>query len=422
MNFREKGQPYIFYFLLVCWFLMPTALVTRLTHSFVEGVIVLTPLLAFGFWGIKWLKEYEIPLWLWGILIFFAFTTVITQFIPWYPASGLDSVRSFHLKFLLIALSILFIFSKTKLRHSFLWGSVAALAVALGVGYIQYWFGPEIFPWEINLWTDWRPDPINPFGYHKNEFGAYFAYFLPVVAGYGLYWLRRNQYYSTLACAFVFLLSLPILWMSLSRAALGGFLVAVVILLGGFFLGNFSLTRIGGGIIVLLLVAGLIAAGFFLYDAEIEDEMLERLNPEQFMSSLTRGRVGLWKDHWEELESNRWFGLNFSRDQYDDYIDVHTHEHSMYVRFIVDTGLVGLFGFLILFGGLLVNGSQQAWEYREYPYFWMHLGIVSSFIGALLVRSFVAKYYGYQLELFCALILATACIKFSVIKEEKNGI
>lgn len=404
-----------------CWFLLPTALVTRLAHTFVEVLIILTPVLAFALWGKKWTAGYRWNKKILAALALFAVLTVVPQFIPFHPASALDSVRSFHIKFLLIGLGVLFVFTSPTLTKAFLWGCVLAVGIATFYGMYEWLLDIEHLPGG----SSGHLIHVAPFGYHPNEFGAYFTYFLPAILAGGFIFRRLSRKKLPLwflPYALVCFFALWVLVLTGSRASLGGLILAILIFVVGYALKrrNWTLSLTLTGIFLAASVTILALTQF----SEPAADAIKRWQPGTYSMETFAGRTDrVWPAHWRQIQPNLWFGLNFSRDMIDDYMEEvpFTHEHSMYLRFIVDSGLVGLAGFIILFVALLIAGFKRLFELDYGIHYLLLLGVFSSFIGALLVRSAVAKYYHYQLEYFSAMLLALSYIKSLNFGKEKHS-
>ncbi len=394
--------------LCVLWLLLPTAFVTRLSRSFVENVFILTPLLGFILWGKGWLGECR---WSKPVLVavgVFTALTVFAQFIPFHPLSGLDSVRSFHVKFALVVLGIMFVLTKPPLTKALLWGFALAMLVATFWGLYQWILGPEALPWE---W-DGNPHLISPFGYNVNRFAAYLAYFLPVMAAAGFAFhkqsVRKLRFWLT-PYVILFLLSVFLLILTGSRASQGGFAAAVICILFGLVAKN-RCRKVWIALAVFFIV---LWTGIFclirVSDLGERTESKWRSSPE-FISDKRFTQV--WPEHWEVLRPYKWFGLNFSRDQREKYIEEEPglHEHSFYMEFFADSGLVGLAGLLVLALSLLGAGVWRLWRMDYGVHYLLLLGAMSSYL-ALLARSTMDSAYTYQFEYFTALLLGLVCIR-----------
>ncbi len=415
-DYRRIG---IIFTAIIC-FLLPGALVTRFMHTFVEASMILLPVLGFSLWGKKWMSQYTVDRWtVLAILIFILFT-VIPQFIPFHFSSGLDSIRSFHLKFALIFSGVFVIFSNKTLTGAFLWGCIFAMFLATFWGLYEFFLGAEALPWE----SAGHPSYISPFNYHVNEFGAYFAYFLPIIISAGMIFtlMRKNKYIFIIPHIILWIAAIIALLLTGSRASQGGFIIAMLIFSIGYLV-KYPDKKVVLGFSAVLVMSIVTIWLFISYNEPALSATQNWLRRDNLMSVSSRGD-GVWPEYIEQIRPNIWFGLNFSRDLKSEYLDMERipwgHEHNMYLRFIVDSGVVGLVGFIVLFLAVLTAGFKRLLTVENKRHYLLLLGVYSSFIGALLVRSIVAKYYHFQLEYMTSMVLALSCLHSAPISQPSS--
>jgi O-antigen ligase len=200
--------------------------------------------------------------------------------------------------------------------------------------------------------------------------------------------------------------------LSLSRAAQGGFVVAIMVFFGLTFFYS-EINRV-----YKISSASVISLGFLTSFWLIPESMLRRLTLNELASSF-ESRISIWETHWNQLEGNLMFGLNFSRDLTQEFINAPTHEHNMYLRFVTDSGILGFIGFMILFSSVFVLAVFNMKKNSNFLKL-IHFGLLSSFIGPLLIRSIVAKRYDFYLELFVSLLIASSLLNSNYTFSSKN--
>lgn len=100
-------------------------------------------------------------------------------------------------------------------------------------------------------------------------------------------------------------------------------------------------------------------------------------------------RVSLWEEALQEVSVNPVFGLGFNTYAYMDHISGYKDSHNIYVKVLVETGIVGLILFLILLFKS-ANAGYQLFRIADEPFHaalglglaaWVASAIISNFFG-----------------------------------------
>jgi len=223
---------------------------------------------------------------------------------------------------------------------------------------------------------------------------------------------RKKIYIHIIPHIILWIAAIIALLLTSSRASQGGFIIAMLIFSIGYLI-KYPEKKVVLGFSAILIMSIVTIRLFISYNEPALLAAQNWLRRDNLMSISSRGD-SVWPEYIEQIRPHIWFGLNFSRDLKSEYLDMERipwgHEHNMYLRFIVDSGIVGLVGFIVLFLAVLTAGFKRLLTVKNKRHYLLLLGVYSSFIGALLVRSIVAKYYHFQLEYMTSMVLALSCL------------
>jgi O-antigen ligase len=369
-----------------CLLLVPDALLTVR-----ELIVLISPILILWRFGFRWLKNYD-----WfsptgiGLVVFFLFTG-ISQFITIDFLRGLDSFRAFHLKWLAINFSLLFLFQRDRNIKIILWGLVGSITIGTITAYYNYFA-----PYELQLFVpqvkyNYPTAPVSAFGHYKNVFATYYSIYLPIVISFSVYYYTRSSlrnYFFGSVLAAISVTSIPVVWFTQSRAVQGS-LAVVLLLMGGYFLIKFGNVRM----VLILLCFLVLVSGISLYFFPKGQRSLMRWEVNDIISSL-EVRWQIWDLALQNIDNHFIFGLDLSRESLHEVTGIeksnYQHEHNLYIMFLVRTGLIGLLGFItfsvlsLWIGISELISSKQLFVYSILP------GILAGFLGGYLIRGVVA--------------------------------
>lgn len=369
-----------------CWLFFLIFLAPRQFRSFKEALIILSPIVIFGSAGVTWMQSYSWWHMLNVSLGLFIIVTLVSQLVTIDVFNGLNAIRQFHLKFLAIVFSLLFVLKNLQNRLFLMWGLAATILVSVLFGYYQY-FAPEGWQlWNRAFANEW-PSAISPFGYHKNLFASYFSFYVPVLVAFCFIWGRREGWTSpkALSLMFLFVILIPILILTKSRASQGA-TVAATIIVSLVLAIKFSYFRFLSAFLIFLGAVVLISSF-----TEPVQEALARWN----YSGLRQGFMGrlnwIWKDVLDTWWKRPIFGVDMTGESYRVFTGRNIQEHSTYLFFLVRTGLAGFISFLILNAVLIVTALRQIYHSNDFVRVCLLTGFLMGYVFGVLGRGFTEK-------------------------------
>ncbi len=207
-----------------------------------------------------------------------------------------------------------------------------------------------------------------------NGFAAFEAQVATFLIGLSGYLEKRSHRWAAVALAGF---SALCLMYSLSR---GGYLALAVGLL---FLGIVRYRK-------LLLVMVLFG---MTWTALVPGAVYQRVtmttdNPGGNLDHSSETRVSLWEEAFEEVSASPVFGLGFNTYAYMDHLRGYRDSHNIYVKFLVETGYVGVVIFLIMMAKTWTSGFQLFRQAQEPFHAGMGLGLAGWVVAALVGNMF----------------------------------
>jgi putative inorganic carbon (hco3(-)) transporter len=203
-------------------------------------------------------------------------------------------------------------------------------------------------------------------------FNAQYAWFLVALAGG---W--RNRWFQLGSIALALFAANCVMY-SFSR---GGY---VAVLAGWFFIGLVKRRKL----LVLLALFGISWAS--LVPNAVRERVLMTYDPEQGeLDHSAQLRVELWTDAMEMFQSSPILGTGFNTYAYMKRVHDYADTHNIYLKVLVETGIVGLLLFLWLLGKTFLIGWKTFRRVREPFYAALGLGL-----AAWIVCTAVANLFG----------------------------
>jgi O-antigen ligase len=136
------------------------------------------------------------------------------------------------------------------------------------------------------------------------------------------------------------------LMFSLSR---GGY---AAILAGWLFIGLVKQRKM----LVLLIVFGMIWTS--VVPSAVSSRVFMTYDPEGELDHSAETRVTLWEDAMRVFDGNQIFGTGYNTYAYMGRVGTYKDTHNYFIKMLVETGVVGMFLFIWLLGGLFGKGYQ----------------------------------------------------------------
>jgi O-antigen ligase len=175
----------------------------------------------------------------------------------------------------------------------------------------------------------------------------------------------------------LFLTTLYCLAFSFSRGAYFGFLAGVT------FLGIFKNRKL-----LVLLVIFLTSWQLFVPPAVKERVLMTKQADGQYESSA-EARILLWDDAVKLMKENFLMGTGFDTYEYMHRVGPYTDTHNLYLKFVVETGIIGLLLLLWLFAKTWLLGYRLFRSASDS--FWSSLGLA---LAASMVCGVVLNFFG----------------------------
>lgn len=374
--------------LLMAWCIFWALLPMPEFRSLKEAVILLSPVFILWKHGGKWTNRYRF----WNILtltyLLFFGLTLVSQLLTIDLLRGLNQARAFHLKFAAVLFSFLFMGRKQTNVRVLMWGATAAVAVCVLFGYYAF-----ITPESLEIWEPESPKfGLSAMGLYKNDYAAYFAFYLPMVFGFFLYHGLKSglRSWKTLLILTLTFSTVPLLLLTKSRASQLAVVIGILVCVASAFW-RYKFIRMP-----LLLILGFLALITVVSATSTEygAETLHRWSKHKVFGDWN-GRLRIWSRIWSDAKKHIWFGLDFSGESYRAVINFYQGEHSLYLYYLVRSGVLGLTGFLIMSLVVVVKGIHHILYTLDDREAVLFSGVLGSFIGGYLVRGTVAHYFTF---------------------------
>lgn len=342
LNEKDKIPYEAELFLSILILLTPSILILNLSQSFVEGFVIIPPIILLSIKGKSFFNNYYMKNNLVYFFVAFVILTAFSQLLTPYFFHGLDSLRKFHVKLVMLVLTWMFVVKNEKLQRFLFLGFILTLLISSIFGYYQFFFGRESLNF---LWappSSWEK-AISPFGDHKNQFGTYLAFSILMSLGWILLETKAKNRL-TLKSISVFLLiifSIPILYLSLSRQAQGAVAVGLTIYILGSMIIFDSTTRkfLWLGCACFLTVISIL----YYFSPESGNRWLEKLS----VGNLSGRITSIWPNTWTVFMERPFFGYDLSSETFNKISPTSAaHEHNTFLYFLFRTGLLGFVGFI----------------------------------------------------------------------------
>lgn len=208
----------------------------------------------------------------------------------------------------------------------------------------------------------------------ENGFGAFqamIAVSLLVFYSYSKRWLVK------LGLAGVFLTTLYCLAFSFSRGAYFGFLVGVL------FLGLTTNRKL------LILIPLFLTSWQVLVPPAVRERILMTKQTDGQFEPSAEARILLWDDAVKLMEENLMMGTGFDTYEYMHRVGPYADTHNLYLKFVVETGIIGLLLLLWLFAKAWLLGFRL-FRISSDPF----LGSLGLALAASMVCAVVLNFFG----------------------------
>jgi len=330
-----------------------------------------------------------------GPIAFFLFACLVSLWGSFHPE---QSTRGFLTKtlewFIVYFLAVEVFTQKKHITTVLVILSITSLATAFD-GIIQYYVtGRDIFMGRIIP----REDPIARSGAtaafkHANILGAYLTFVIPLMLAAVFCFSKR---YMKFLAGFTVVMSLWLLLITFSRGAwlavMGGSLLSLWMVQRKIFFAGAS---------VFLII---IFSGFIFLSPQTKSTL--RVTTENLSNSLSY-RLGLWEDSWKMIQDKPAFGHGLNtfmplfqeyRRKYLDKFDFGpTYAHNSFIQLTVETGLVGLAGFMWILLRLFKNVIAQITQIRHNnPSKILLTSLIAGVFGFLIQSGVDTNFYSLQ--------------------------
>tara|TARA_B100001093_G_scaffold8910_2_gene8599 strand:+ start:31 stop:1911 length:1881 start_codon:yes stop_codon:yes gene_type:complete len=284
--------------------------------------------------------------------------------------------------------------------------------------------------------------------YNQNFAAEYHAPFLPLLLG--LIYFTRIRAFKVILLFVLIVILLPALSLSLARGAWVGFIMGCgltgIILLFLNFLGKSSNRREFTNVLRIPLKCGLVIGSFLLlalalplylttsnywkkgaFSKEIKpgessaetEEFKSITDLDKKASGGAKRRFVLWQDALEASLSK-----DFLLGKGTDHYELHFHEsaklsdrttgstlvrfvHNDFLQILYENGIIGLIGFLGMWGVVLIKGFKMSFECMKEKDF-SHLGLIIGLLAACLTF-LIESFFEFPTRSPCALLLGWTC-------------
>jgi putative inorganic carbon (hco3(-)) transporter len=234
-----------------------------------------------------------------------------------------------------------------------------------------------------------------PLVYGSNQTAAYLAEFAIFFWGFGQF-LKRKK----LKLLNYGLVALTI-FATMYTFSRGGYLA---VLAGVFLLGVLKDRK-------LLVVLGVFLFTWqALVPAPVQERVTMTQNSNGRLEASAQERVSLWENAVDSIESSPIVGTGFATFQYGHHVDNLKDTHNLYVKVMVETGIIGLIIVLVLFQQFLASAYRLFKHATDPLYRGLGLGLFSAMCSCLVANLFGDRWT--YLEITAPLwVLAAAAIR-----------
>jgi len=192
----------------------------------------------------------------------------------------------------------------------------------------------------------------------------------------GLYAFGRRRVVKWVILSLIFA-NMYCLLFSFSRGGYVAFLVGLI------FLGLFKERKL------LVLVLALLIGWQTLVPNAVRERIAMTVDESGKLESSSQTRITLWEDAYEMFRQNPLFGTGFETYRYMHRVGPYNDTHNMYMKVLVETGLIGLVLFLWLFLAVFRLGFGLFRSGQD-PF----LASVALGFTAMVVGAFVVNFFG----------------------------
>jgi O-antigen ligase len=392
---REQLKAYTENGLLLLWFIFLFSLTPSWSTALNNFTLVASPLVILGLWGYKWLDEYSFKNWLGaGILCFFV-ATFISQLFTTNLANGINSIRIYHLKYSAIIFSMLFLLRRKRNFFILLAGFLSSFVFTFVCSYLSFQLSQPAFIFANDTPGGIYSRCLSLYNQNKNTFALLFSLYLPVLFGTALYLSERRRYasYGPVALWLIWLASAPlvILTMSLSTILTVPFLLLAMGVVYSIKLKKLKPLLLGLAFIMLTIAPLLWASQGRKVLGRVTDN-----NPNTIISkniSTLSRRMGLWSEVLKIYSKRPVFGYDLEAELFPIVAGGYprSHEHSVYLFFLLRSGAIGFAGFIFFSVVVLIFSTRKFLQSDNLFSSIFPVAFVGGFAGFVLIEGIAAQ-------------------------------
>jgi O-antigen ligase len=106
------------------------------------------------------------------------------------------------------------------------------------------------------------------------------------------------------------------------------------------------------------------------------------------LESSAQTRVDLWKESWNSIVQNPILGSGFATYQYGQHVGNLTDTHDWYIKVMVETGIVGLIMYLVLFQQMFALGYRLFRRGKDPMFRGLGLGLLLALCSCMVSNCF----------------------------------
>lgn len=368
-------------------------------NSLIIGTAVLIPCLR----GWSWLRRYEIRWILVGGGIYTLSVSIALLVAEPFPA-GLDTIREYPGKGLLILFNLLFLFRRKENWIWFMWGIAGSVSLALFLAYYNL-FTPDALNLTINRTAEIFPGSISILGYHKNLFGMFLSHLVPLLSGFAVVLFYQSGVASEQGWVLltITLVALPIVFLTKSRSTHVAVLIGMVFPPFILALKSGYWKSLASGSIALILLFVIV-----LMATEPGQSIVDRWQQEHVITMAGRTNK-VWPQFLELVRERPIFGHGLKLDT--SGIEGSGHEHSTYLAHLTRTGFIGLAGFCIFLLLTLFTSLRKLYRESITTQFLLYMAFLSCFLSGVLLEGIVEPIQWPRLYLITLSgLIASGCL------------
>lgn len=264
-----------------------------------------------------------------------------------------------------------------------MWGIAGAIGVSLFLAYYNL-LTPDAMNLTKNPTGEQFPGSISILGYHKNIFGSFLTYLVPLLSGFVLLLFHRHGKASRVGWVFLtfVLLAIPMVFLTKSRSAQAavmlGMAIPPVILTLKY---GYWKALAGGGVACFLLVFST------LFVTDLGQSLVDRWSQGNVVT-LSGRTTKVWPRHYAIAKERPYFGHGL-KELDRPSVEKYSHEHSTYLAHLLRTGWVGLVGFCVFLLLALVTSLRKLFADPVSPEYLFFLTFLGSFVSGVILEGIV---------------------------------